>query len=177
MINPINPGDAGGPREVFWRLHDRVRDDYDMDGQADLYAPDGTLELPFAPPGVPRRLQGREAIRGFLRAAGGRARAAGRRIVRYDRVVVHDTTDPEVIVAEFDLHGVGPTGEAYRLPFIQVLRVRGGEIVFMRDYFAAAPLEAVLRPRHEGDPEAPGGARDAEAADAERAAGQREQEG
>jgi uncharacterized protein len=126
------------PREVFERLHERVRDDYDMDGQADLYAPGGVLELPFAPPGVPRRIRGREEIRAFLRVA-------GRRIVRYDSVVVHETADPEVIVAEFELHGeVSATGAAYRMPFIQVLRIRDGRIVSMRDYFAGEALEAAF---------------------------------
>lgn len=134
-----------GPREVFVHLHDRVRDDYDMDGQADLYAQDGTLELPFAPPGMPRCIRGREEIRKFLVAAGQRARRAGRRIVRYDPLVVHETTDHEVIVAEFDLHGeVAATGAAYRMPFIQVLRVRDGEIVSMRDYFTGEALEAAF---------------------------------
>lgn len=135
MAERISAAPAG-PREVFELLHERVRDDYDMDGQADLYAQDGVLELPFALPVMPRRLRGREEIRGFLRAAGRRARQAGRRIVRYDPIVVHETADPEVIVAEFDLHGeVAGTGETYRLSFIQVLGVRGGEIVSMRDYF------------------------------------------
>ena len=136
---------GASPREIFERLHERVRDDYDMDGQADLYAPDGVLELPFAPPGVPHRIWGREEIRAFLGAAGQRARQAGRRIVRYDPVVVHETADPEVIVAEFDLHGeVAATGEAYRMPFVQVMRVRGGEIVSMRDYFATETVPAVF---------------------------------
>src|SRR5215212_11027087 len=133
------------PREVFERLHERVRDDYDMDGQADLYAPGGVLELPFAPPGVPRYIRGREEIRAFLRVAGRRAGQAGRRIVRYDSVVVHETADPEVIVAEFELHGeVSATGGAYRMPFIQVLRVRDGRILSMRDYFAGETLEAAF---------------------------------
>jgi uncharacterized protein len=34
----------------------------DADGYADLFAPDGVIESPFAPPGVPPRLEGREAI-------------------------------------------------------------------------------------------------------------------
>lgn len=124
------------PREVFERLHQRVRDNYDMDGQAELYAPEGTLELPFAPVGVPRLIQGREEIREFLGAAGQRAREAGRRILRYDPLVVHETAEPEVIVAEFELHGeVAATGETYQMPFIQVLRVCNGQIVSMRDYF------------------------------------------
>ena len=141
-----------GPREIFERLHERVRDDYDMDGQADLYAADGTLELPFAPPGVPRRIRGRDEIRKFLMAAGERSRQAGRRILRYDPLVVHETADPEVIVAEFDLHGeVAATGEAYRMPFIQVMRVRDGQITSMRDYFTGEALEAAFEdgPTHD----------------------------
>lgn len=132
-------------REVFERLHERVRDDYDMDGQADLYAEDGTLELPFAPAGMLRQVQGREEIREFLGKAGRRAREAGRRILRYDPLVVHETADPEVIVAEFDLHGeVFAAGETYQMSFIQVLRVRDGQIVSMRDYFTTETVPAVF---------------------------------
>ncbi len=90
-------------------------------------------------------LRGREEIRTLLVTAGQRARQAGRRIVRYDPVVVHETADPEVIVAEFDLPGeVAATGEPYRIPFIQVLRVRDGEIVSMRDYFDTRAMSEAL---------------------------------
>lgn len=145
MKEPTNARGVPGPREVFERLHQRVRDDYDMDGQADLYAPDGILEMPFAPPGALRRIEGREEIRALLAVAGQAARRAGRRIVRYDPVVVHETADPEVIVAEFDLHGeVSTTGERYRVSFIQVLRARDGQIVSMRDYFDPRALSEAL---------------------------------
>jgi uncharacterized protein len=50
-------------------------------------------------------------------------------------VTIHETTDPEVIVAEFEYQGTSPdTGEPYALPAIFVLRVRNGEIVSSRDY-------------------------------------------
>jgi ketosteroid isomerase-like protein len=135
------------PRAIFERLHRAVRDDYDMDTQADLYAPDGVLEMPFAPAGTPRRIEGREAIRQVLKMAGNRARRDGRRIVAYRNVVVRATDDPEVIVAEFDLHGESTaTGATYTLPFIQVLRVRDGQIVAMRDYFDSQALAGSLSP-------------------------------
>ena len=125
---------AVSAREVWEQSHRHVQA-YDLDGFADMFAPDGVLELPFAPAGVPRRLSGREEIRRFLAPAGRAARQAGRRIVGYSSVVVHETTDPEVIVAEFDLDGeVSATGETYQLSYIQVLRVRAGQIVSMRDY-------------------------------------------
>ena len=122
------------PREVWEQAHQHVRE-YDLGAFADMFAPDGVLELPFAPPGIPRRLEGREAIRGFLAPAGEAARSAGRRINGYSSVVVHETTDPEVIIAEFDLDGeIVTTGETYQLSYIQVMMVRNGWIVWMRDY-------------------------------------------
>jgi uncharacterized protein len=46
------------------------------------------------------------------------------------------SSDPEVIVAEFEYQGTDPgTGEPYALPGIFVLRVRDGQIVSSRDYF------------------------------------------
>jgi ketosteroid isomerase-like protein len=48
---------------------------------------------------------------------------------------VHTTTDPEVIVAEFEYAGtIVATGEPFRVPAIFVLRVRDGLIVESRDY-------------------------------------------
>lgn len=55
---------------------------------------------------------------------------------RATNITIHETTDPEVIVAEFEYQGtVAETGEAFALPGIFVLRVRDGEIISSRDYF------------------------------------------
>lgn len=51
-------------------------------------------------------------------------------------ITIHETTDPEVIVAEFEYQGtVADTGEPFAVPGIFVLRVRNGQIVSSRDYF------------------------------------------
>ena len=132
------------PREVIERLH-RMAMDYDLRGQADLYAPDGILEWPFAPEGMPRRLRGREEIRRVLGGLEQRVRQAGTRVTGVDPVVVHETVDPETIIVELELHGEVPaTRTTYHLPYIQVLRVRDGQIVSFRDYFGAGTAE-VLR--------------------------------
>jgi ketosteroid isomerase-like protein len=121
-------------REVWERAHERVRE-YDLEGFAEMFAADGVMEMPFAPEGISRRLVGREEIRRVLAPAARASREAGRRILGYSSVVVHQTTDPEVIVVEFDLDGeVTATGERYRYSYVQVVRVRGGEIVLLRDY-------------------------------------------
>ncbi len=50
-------------------------------------------------------------------------------------ITIHETADPEVIVAEFEYRGTVPgTGEPFALPGIFVIRVRDGQIVSSRDY-------------------------------------------
>lgn len=118
------------PRQVFERIqHISLHRDAPV---ADLYAPDGVHEWPFALPGVPRRLTGQEEIRAFFSRAAGASRFE---FHEFRNVVVHETADPEVIIAEYDIHGqVTTTGRSFVFSYILVLRVRDGRIVSLRDY-------------------------------------------
>jgi uncharacterized protein len=133
------------PTEVFHRMHELVRA-YDI-RSVDCYAADGVLELPFAPPGMAKRLVGRDAIRALLAPRYEVMRATGRRIAGYRSLVVHETRDPEVIVAEFEVDGVprGASSELLTLAFIQVFRVVDGEIALQRDYFDSYVMAERLR--------------------------------
>jgi len=117
------------PREVFLALVNGIAAG-DPDGLPELYAEQIDVVHPFDPlRGAPYR--SREEIRkGMerLRAAGPRPRR------RVGNVVIHETTDPEVIVAEFEYQGTSDAGEPYALPAIFVMRVRDGQIVSSRDY-------------------------------------------
>ncbi|MFA1544141.1 nuclear transport factor 2 family protein [Actinomadura monticuli] len=74
------------------------------------------------------------------------APAAGPLELRAWNAVVHDTADPEVIVAEFDYDGrVTATGRTFRVANLQVLRVRDGLIVETRDYHDHPGLARALR--------------------------------
>ena len=119
-----------------------------MDGEAyaALFAPDAVLEFPFAPASWPRRLEGREAIGAVVGANLRRAREAGRRIDRIDVRAMHDTVDPEVLVVELETQLALDSGE--RLPgaqYVHVYRIRGGQIVSLRDYFSSERLAEVQR--------------------------------
>jgi ketosteroid isomerase-like protein len=133
------------PIEVFHRAHERVRS-YDI-RYADSFAVDGVLELPFAPAPMPKRVEGRDAIRAILKPRYDAARAAGRRIVEYRNLQIHETGDPQVIIVEFDVVGVprGAGVETHTLPFIHVLRVIGDEIAMQRDYFDSLAMAERLR--------------------------------
>jgi uncharacterized protein len=98
----------------------------ELDG---FYADAAVIEYPFALP-APMRLAGREAIRRYFAAA---ARLPLRLHAR--DMVVHETADPEVVVAEWDYDGlVTTTGRSFRVSNVQVSTVRAGKIVASRDY-------------------------------------------
>jgi uncharacterized protein len=99
---------------------------------ADCYAPAVVIEMPFAvAPLYPSRIQTtREELRARFRAG-----TAVRRYRRLSDVAIHETADPEVVIAEYELHGeLTTTGEPFSQRFIMVLTVRDGQIVHSRDY-------------------------------------------
>lgn len=104
----------------------------------ELMAEHGVMEFPYAPAGLPTRQEGRAAIASHLEEAG--------KMIAFDRMgepVVHPSTDPDIVILEFDGFGRGiATGEPYHQRYISVIRTSGGRITHYRDYWN--PL-AVLR--------------------------------
>lgn len=99
---------------------------------ADLFAVDGALEYPFALPGQPPRLVGRDAIRGHFANA-----SAARALFRMDQVTstVYRTDDPEVVITQIDHSGTSTlTEQPYHSHALGILRVRDGQIVRYQDY-------------------------------------------
>lgn len=109
--------------------------DFSADDLADLHAVDAIYEFPFLNPTRPPRYVGREAIRAGFREAWG-AVAHRRPVQRIYDVVIHETLDPEVIVAEqcFDATSIATGAETFSSRFLLVLRVRDGLILHTRDY-------------------------------------------
>ena len=114
----------------------------DADDFADLFAPDGVIEAPFAPPGAPARLEGREAIREYSR----RVMASPLRLEGFEVAELYQTQDPEVVIVEMRTKGtVTTTGQSFAATSIQVLRIRDGQIVLFRDFADPRALEDVMR--------------------------------
>ena len=119
------------PREVFdrmrerWLAHEATFDDESL-------AADVVLEMPFAAPGRPARIEGRSRVLAFIRA--GRAALP----FRFDdcrTLAVHETADPATIVVEYELAAtMTATGVSAAATFIGVLTVHEGRISCWREY-------------------------------------------
>lgn len=111
------------------------------DSFMDLVADDIVMEFPFSWAGLPAQLNGSAEIAQHLEGLSG--------LITLDRMgepLVHETTDPELVIVEVDGAGRGvTTGEPYEQRYICVIRTRNGRIVHYKDYWN--PL-AILRTLH-----------------------------
>lgn len=113
------------PSEVFERLSHGISNGNWAELSA-LYAEDTVVELPQRA----ARIVGRQAVHD--RFTGPLSTAIR---LQAQHTVVHETTDPEVVVAEYDYHGEAlTTGKTFDAANIQMLRIRDGLIVHSRDY-------------------------------------------
>jgi ketosteroid isomerase-like protein len=113
---------------------------HDMAGFAGLWAEDGVLEFPFASAGYPPRVEGRDAIREYLRDYPNLLD-----IRDVTAKTVHETADPGVVVVEFTVAGVVVAKQTpYELSYIAVITVEGGEIRRYRDYWSPLAAAEVL---------------------------------
>jgi ketosteroid isomerase-like protein len=104
-----------------------------------LFSDNAIIEYPFALP-VRTQLDGLEAIKKYFAAT-----SAYPLKLQMRNMVVHETPNPEVVVAEWDYDGlVTTTGRAFRVSNITVTTVRNGKIVASRDYHNHAVLAGVL---------------------------------
>jgi uncharacterized protein len=117
----------------------------DADGFADLFAPDAAIEFSFhGPPGTPVRLEGREAIREYSR----QVMTSSLRLEAYEVTELYQAQDPEVVIVEMQAKAtMATTGRSFTATSIQVIRVREGHIVLVRDFADPRILEEAL-----GDP-------------------------
>jgi ketosteroid isomerase-like protein len=126
MVSPA----PNGALEVLERMREAAiaRSAEDM---SSVYAADAVHEFPFTRPGVPSRMEGRDAIMSFITAFWS---TSPLRYERYRTIAIHDTADPDTIVVEQEVQGTSSTTGSFVLPNIVVLKARHGEIARLRDY-------------------------------------------
>lgn len=103
---------------------------YDIDAVADCFAKDAVQEMPFAPPGFPNRIEGREALRGLY---GGLPEA--NRSMDFPVRSVHSFADPEWVLVEFDGRIEQYSGVTYDNHYFGLFHVLDGRIQHYREIF------------------------------------------
>jgi ketosteroid isomerase-like protein len=129
------------PADVFRRLVHAIEERRQSEIVDECYAEDVVVEHPFMVP-EPTSTKGREQLRERMTKAQNLPVT-----MEVSNVVVHETTDPEVIVGEFESRITSKqTGKQITTSNILVLRVRAGLIVSSRDYHNHALLAEFIGP-------------------------------
>ncbi|MDM0022414.1 nuclear transport factor 2 family protein [Variovorax saccharolyticus] len=104
---------------------------------AKLFAPDAVLEFPYAPPGVPMKVTGRDALVAHM------SNFPKIFDVEFVDMTFHETVDPSLVVVEFRSKGTArPTGKPYEQTCISVVRTDSDSyITHYLDYWN--PLVAI----------------------------------
>lgn len=130
MPTSTSPSPSISP-EVLYRHSLRLLLAKDIPAWIGLWAEDGVMEFPFAPPGRPQRLDGREAIAAYMRDYPDHIDLHG-----FPDLRIHQTTRPETIVVE--MRGVGrlvQSGGPFDMTYIAVVSVQDGRFTSYRDYW------------------------------------------
>jgi len=111
---------------------------------ADHLTDDVVIEFPFAPPGRPTRIDGREAFRAF---ADPQRAALPIRVDACEARAFHRTADPSTFIVEYTLTATHKlSGEQATTGFIAVITLRGDQVARWREYQDTAAMARALAP-------------------------------
>lgn len=97
----------------------------------DMFTDDGAMEFPYALEGMPKRIEGREALANHLVRFPDRFDFSS-----FSDPTFHYSTNPEVMIAEFSCQAqVLSTGRPYNQSYVSVITIRDGKIANYRDYW------------------------------------------
>lgn len=125
---PANPTFAAFAAMLRTALGDAL---HPADSVLDMFAEDGVMEFPYAPPGLTSRVTGKPALRAYFAEVGGLLS-----IPAMADVVAHRVDDGRTFVVEFRCDGrVTATGRPYRQRYVSVVELLEGRIAHYRDYW------------------------------------------
>ena len=104
----------------------------------DAVAEDALFEFRYEFPGWPAVVRGRKALMDLYSGYVMRLRSA-------DGLVVHRDPDTGVVVLEYEVHGLAPSGRAYDNRFVSIVEIRDRKIARWRDYMDSLAAMTAIR--------------------------------
>jgi ketosteroid isomerase-like protein len=113
------------------------------DAIAAMFTEDGVYDAPLVSDDHPLRyLVGRDAIRTGTSTYHRQPAGQGTMNLERSAHVLHDTSDPDVFMAEIDVAFDEAGGRRTTMSLVWIFRLRDGQIALLRDYFAEPPSVA-----------------------------------
>ncbi|MBN9380492.1 MAG: hypothetical protein J0H74_06995 [Chitinophagaceae bacterium] len=111
----------------------------EVDGEHfwDAIAEDAVFEFLYQFQGFPSTINGRKKYMDWF---GGYSMVLN----TADGLVVHKSTVPGVIILEYAVHGVAPTGKPYNNRFCSIITIKNRKVVHWRDYMDSLAVLSAL---------------------------------
>lgn len=93
----------------------------------DAVATDAVFEFLYNFPGFANKIEGRKAYMDWFAGYPMKLHSA-------DNLKIYETTDSNVVILEYQVHGVAPTGKPYDNCFCSIITIKDGKIIYWRDY-------------------------------------------
>jgi ketosteroid isomerase-like protein len=125
-----------------------LADEMRVDELVEMFADDAVMELPFAPGRMPRRHDGKSAIAAFQQFA---RESFSEFSMHVD--AVHETTDPNVVIAEHRSTGVvAENGRPYCNHYVTIFTFDGdGRVASWREFYDAGVVVRAFGPDRTGN--------------------------
>jgi ketosteroid isomerase-like protein len=118
------------PQEAMLKFQELILAE-DIPQWMELWTDDAVFEYPFAPPGSPTELVGKQALYENFKDFPRRLK-----FFEFTEVQMHPTKDPDILIIEFAGRGEAVvTGKPYHQRYISVVQMRGGKIAHYKDYW------------------------------------------
>ncbi|HLX92302.1 MAG TPA: nuclear transport factor 2 family protein [Puia sp.] len=93
----------------------------------DAVAENAVFEFLYNIPGFTNKIVGRKSYMDWF---------AGYSMVLHsaDHLKVYETTDGNIVILEYQVHGVAPTGKPYNNSFCSIITIKDRRIIHWRDY-------------------------------------------
>src|ERR1700733_2110871 len=96
----------------------------------DMLSDDTTFEFRYRFPGLPEKISGRNELLALFKGI-----CTGEILHGSDRLIVHKSLDPRVVVLEYEVHGKSAaSGKSYDNRFASIITIENRKIVHWRDY-------------------------------------------
>ena len=136
-VNRNHPAFNKNSEPFYSIIMDGLKGEVDGEHFWDAVAKDAVFEFLYNFPGFTNKIEGRKAYMDWF---------AGYSMVLHsaDNLRTYKTTDNNIVILEYQVHGKTPTGKAYDNRFCSIVTVKDRKIIHWRDYMDSLAVMSAL---------------------------------
>jgi len=139
-VNRNHPAFKKSAEPFYSIIMEGLKGEVDGEHFWDAVAENAIFEFLYNIPGFTNKIEGRKAYMDWFGGYTNILHSA-------DNLRVHKSTQPNVIILEYEVHGIVPhTGKAYDNRFCSIITIKNRKIIYWRDYMDSLAVMLSVTP-------------------------------